>query len=53
MKNDKCEYKLPADLKYAASTLEFVLNAEVSSGVPSYRNIITEFFMQENTPLPD
>ena len=53
VKNDKCEYKLPADLKYAASTLEFVLNAEGNSGAPSYKNIITEFFMQENTPLPE
>ena len=53
VKNDRCEYKLPVDLKYAASTLEFVLNAEGSSGKPSYKNIITEFFMQENTPLPE
>ena len=53
VKNDKCVYKLPADLKYAASTLEFVLNAEGSSGVPSYKNMITEFFMQSSTPLPE
>ncbi|OAO15326.1 hypothetical protein AV274_2967 [Blastocystis sp. ATCC 50177/Nand II] len=53
VKNEKCVYKLPADLKYAAGTLEFVLNTEGSSGVPSYRNLITEFFMQENTPLPE
>ena len=53
VKNDKCVYKLPDKIQYETSTLEFVLNTEVSSGVPSYRNIITEFFMQENTPLPE
>ncbi|KAM7454373.1 hypothetical protein BLSTO_04870 [Blastocystis sp. subtype 1] len=53
VKNDKCVYKLPDKIQYETSTLEFVLNTEVSSGVPSYRNLITEFFMQENTPLPE
>ncbi|KAM7453673.1 hypothetical protein BLSTO_05578 [Blastocystis sp. subtype 1] len=53
VKNDKCEYKLPARLGYENSNMEFVMNTEVSSGVPSYKNIITRFFMQESTPLPD
>ena len=33
--------------------MEFILGTEVTSGVPSYRNIITEFFMQDSTPLPE
>ena len=33
--------------------MEFVLNTEVSSGKPTYKNIITEFFMQSSTPLPE
>ena len=33
--------------------MEFIMGTEVSSGVPSYRNIITEFFMQDSTPLPE
>ena len=53
VKNGKCVYLLPDKIQYETSTLEFVLNTEVSSGKPSYRNIITEFFMQENTPLPE
>ena len=53
VKNDKCEYKLPARLGYENNNMDFVLNTEVSSGIPSYKNIITRFFMQESTPLPD
>ena len=53
VKNDKCEYKLPEKLAYENNNMEFVLNTEVSSGVPSYKNIITRFFMQDSTPLPD
>ena len=53
VKNDKCEYKLPDKLGYENNNMEFVLNTEVSSGKPSYKNIITRFFMQDSTPLPD
>ena len=53
VKNDMCKYKLPEKLGYENNNMEFVLNTEVSSGVPSYKNIITRFFMQDSTPLPD
>ena len=53
VKNEKCEYLLPEAIQYESSNMEFVLNTEVSSGKPAYKNIITEFFMQENTPLPE
>ena len=53
VKNDKCEYKLPARLQYDNNNMEFVMNTEVSSGKPTYKNIITEFFMQSSTPLPE
>ena len=53
VKNDKCEYKLPEKLAYENTNMEFVMNTEVSSGKPSYKNIITRFFMQESTPLPE
>ncbi|KAM7454074.1 hypothetical protein BLSTO_05170, partial [Blastocystis sp. subtype 1] len=52
VKNDKCKYKLPARLGYENNNMEFVLNTEVSSGKPSYKNIITRFYMQGSTPLP-
>ena len=53
VKTDKCEYKLPARLRYANNNMEFILGTEVTSEKPSYRNIITEFYMQDSTPLPD
>ena len=53
VQNDKCEYKVPARLNYNNNNMEFIMGTEVSSGVPRYRNIITEFFMQDSTPLPE
>ena len=53
VKNDKCEYEEPTRLQYENSSMEFVLNTEVSSGVPSYRSIVTRFYMQGSTPLPE
>ena len=53
VKNDKCEYKLPARLQYDNNNMEFVMNTEVSSGLPNYRNLIEEFYMQDSTPLPE
>ena len=53
VKNDKCVYKLPARLQYDNNNMEFVMNTEVSSGIPNYRNIIEEFYMQDSTPLPE
>ena len=53
MQSDKCEFKLPSRINYLNNNMEFILGAEASSGTPSYRNIIMEFFMQDSTPLPD
>ena len=53
VKNDMCEYKLPEKLAYENNNMEFVMNTQVSSGKPNYKNIITRFFMQDSTPLPD
>ena len=53
VKSDKCEYKLPANLNYLKNSMEFVVHTEVSSGVPSFDNLVTEFFMQDSTPLPE
>ena len=53
VKMAKCEYKVPDRLQYENNNMDFVLNTEVSSGIPSYRNIIEEFYMQDSTPLPE
>ena len=53
VKMDKCEYRLPGSLQYENNNMVFVLGTQSSSGVPTYRNIIEEFYMQESTPLPE
>ena len=53
VQTDKCEYLAPQDLVYAHSTITFVIDVASTSGVPSYRNVITRFFMSPSTPLPD
>ena len=53
VKMDKCEYRLPDSLQYENNNMVFVLGTQSSSGVPTYRNIIEEFYMQESTLLPE
>ena len=38
---------MPDRLQYENNNMMFVM------GLPSYRNIITEFYMQDITPLPE
>lgn len=47
VKMAKCEYKVPDRLQYENNNRVFAM------GIPSYRTIITEFSMQEDTPLPE
>ena len=49
---DKCEYRVPENITYANPDFVFIMGTEVSTDAPSYINIITEFFMQDSTPLP-
>ena len=53
VKMAKCEYKVPDRLQYENNNMDLVLKTEVRRGIHSYKNIITRFFMQESTPLPD
>ena len=49
---ERCAYKEPANLEYATATFVFVKDVKSSSGAPSFSNLITEFYVQEDTPLP-
>ena len=51
--NEKCEYRVPANLEYVNNNMEFVLGAEASSGKPTYKNIIELFYVQDDIPLPE
>lgn len=52
VKEDKCVYKVPAKLEYAKSIYTFIQDTQVETDIPRYVNVITEFFLQENTHLP-
>ena len=45
--------KVADRLQYENNNMVFVMGTQGSSGVPTYRNIITEFALQEDTPLPE
>ena len=53
VQSDKCEYRLPEDIKYINNNFVFIMGTEVATDAPTYKNIITEFFMQDSTPLPE
>ena len=52
VKMDKCAYKRPADVRYKSGRYTFVIDLSVTTGVPSYSNIATRFFMDEGVQLP-
>lgn len=51
-KTDQCRYKVPTDLLYPATQYTFVVDTAVSTGAPSYKNIIQAFFLDEHVFLP-
>ena len=47
---EKCTYKEPTGLVYGQVTYEFVLGTQVSTGNPSFENIITTFSVSPSLP---
>ena len=52
VKMDQCSYKRPADVRYRSSRFTFVIDLAVTTGLPTYTNIATRFFMDEGVQLP-
>ena len=52
VKTDTCRYKVPTDLYYPSSTYIFVMDTHVTTGRPSWKNIIQVFFMDDHVYLP-
>ena len=50
---DRCEYKPPSGLAYANSSMECMIDVEVTSGMPTYTNFVTEFYMEGEASLPE
>ena len=53
VKMDKCIHKLPADLAYEMEEYTLVKDTQISIPAPTYTNIITKFYLDENSHLPD
>ena len=49
---DKCTQKIPRAIRYRSSRMVFVMNTQVSSGLPSYENIIERWYIDEGVNLP-
>ena len=49
---DRCEYKPPSGLAYANSSMECMIDVEVTSGMPTYTNFVTEFHLEGDVSLP-
>ena len=52
VQTDKCEYKLPEDIKYLNNDFVFIMGTEVATDAPTYKNIVEEFYLQEGVTLP-
>ena len=50
---DRCEYKPPSGLAYVISSMECMIDEEVTSGVPTYTGFVTEFYMEGEASLPE
>ena len=51
VKNDMCDYKIPTNMRYE-DRIVLVVNTQSTIAAPIYQNIITEFYLDENTSLP-
>ena len=53
VKMDHCVMKIPANLRYHSSRMVFVMGTAVSSGVPSFSNIVENWYIDQGVELPD
>ena len=52
VKTDKCSQKPPTNARYRTSRLIFVMGTEVTTGVPSVRNIVERWYIDIGVSLP-
>ena len=52
VKMNECKHKLPALIRYSKSRYTFVVGTEVTTGIPTYRNIIERWYIDEGVQLP-
>jgi len=52
VQTDKCIYKAPEDLHYKSARFTFVKGTASTTDVPTYRNIVTVWHLEEGVSLP-
>lgn len=50
---EHCTYLFPEELAYESVIFPFVRDTQVSTGVPTFKNIITEFYIAGDVALPE
>ena len=50
---EHCTYLFPEELAYESVVYPFVKDTQVSTGVPTFKNIITEFYIAGDAALPE
>ena len=53
VKTDMCSYLVPENIRYKASHYEFVRDIPVATDAPTYTNIVTNWYLENNAVLPD
>ena len=52
MKTDKCKMKVPDTIRYPSDQYQFVMGTQSQTDTPTYRNIITRWYLDEGVVLP-
>ena len=50
---DRCDYRPPSGLAYVISSMECMIDVDVTSGMPTYTGFVTEFYMEGEASLPE
>ena len=53
IKMDQCKMKIPANPHYSRAFFEFVMDTQVTTGVPTLTNVGTKWYIDEGVFLPD
>ena len=52
IQTDMCTHKLPAMVRYRSSRFTFVMGTSVTTATPTYRNIVTRWYIDTGVSLP-
>ena len=53
VQTEHCVPKLPINVQYSQQRFDFVMNTQVSTGIPTYDHIVDSFYLDTGITLPD